>query len=71
MTCPQQQGGIGCVSAILRFFKIFVIVPDEYVLRGAVPQSIYLDDIGDLVIDRYYYVNFSFNVFALRWLEKP
>lgn len=33
----------------------YVIVPDEYVLRGAVPQSFYLDDMM-LHLGRKYYV---------------
>ena len=43
----------GRIMSPLRGF--YVIVPDEYVLRGAVPQSFYLDDMM-LHLGRKYYV---------------
>ena len=42
----------GRVMSPLRGF--YVIVPDEYVLRGAVPQSFYLDDMMHQLGRKYY-----------------
>ena len=42
----------GRIMSPLRGF--YVIVPDEYVLRGAVPQSFYLDDMMHHLGRKYY-----------------
>ncbi len=42
----------GRIMSPLRGF--YVIVPDEYVLRGAVPQSFYLDDMVHQLGRKYY-----------------
>ena len=42
----------GRIMSSLRGF--YVIVPDEYVLRGAVPQSFYLDDMMHHLGRQYY-----------------
>ena len=50
---PDMSVGRGRIMSPLRGF--YVIVQDEYVLRGAVPQSFYLDDMM-LHLGRKYYV---------------
>ena len=42
----------GRIMSPLRSF--YVIIPDEYVLRGAVPQSFYLDDMMHHLGRKYY-----------------
>ena len=47
-----REVGKGRIMSPLRGF--YVIVPDEYMLRGAVPQSFYLDDMMHHLGRRYY-----------------